>query len=146
MKRICLSIDQMRKLKELGAQTKDASMCWVRDPEGNYYPTLHDESCYEMAFMNPVPAFTLQDVLDKLPKRFQFKTDGNCGRYCDLEIQKLFSGWNIMYTELGYDVVYSIESESLLDGSFNMLVWLADHGYLKDGNVQKGTRRTRLVK
>lgn len=133
-KKICLSIEQMQRLKELGVETKDASMCWVRDPEGHYYLTVHDESCYEMSFMNPAPAFTLQDMLDKLPKRFQFKMDGNCGRYCDLEIQKLFSGWNIMYTELGYDVVYLIESESLLGGAFDLLVWLAKEGYLKGGD------------
>lgn len=47
MKKICLSIEQMQKLKELGAQTKGASMCWVRDPEGKYTPSLHDEYCYE---------------------------------------------------------------------------------------------------
>lgn len=133
-KKICLSIEQMQKLKELGVETKDASMCWVRDPEGHYNLTMHDESCYEMSFMNPEPAFTLQAMLDKLPKRFQFKMDGNCGRYCDLEIQKLFSGWNIMYTELGYDVVHLIESESLLDAAFDMLVWLAKEGYLKGGD------------
>lgn len=133
MKKICLSIDQMLQLKELGVEIKDASMCWVRDPEGNYSLSLHDEYCYEMSFMNPVPAFTLQDMIDELPKRFQFKMEGNCGRYCDLEIQKLFNGWNIMYTELGYDVVHLIESESLLDAAFDMLVWLAKHGYLKGG-------------
>lgn len=153
-KKICLSIDQMQKLKELGVETKDASMYWVHLINyNNSLNTSIDE--HILSFNKPelylaigvhskiddrgtkefikdiTPAFTLQDILDQLPKRFQFKMDGNCGRYCDLEIQKLFNGWNIMYTELGYDVVYLIESEFLLGGAFDMLVWLAKEGYLK---------------
>lgn len=165
MKKKCLSIDQMRQLKELGVETKDASMVllfFTEDGEelswdqvenhGKEKPLwewfneeteiwesamieLFDAETgdYDHSYREEGGVFTLQDMLDKLPKRFQFKIDGNCGRYCDLEIQKLFNGWNIMYTELGYDVVHLIESESLLDAAFDMLVWLAKSGNLKGG-------------
>lgn len=162
-KKICLSIEQMRELKELGVETKDASMVlmfftdngeelrWEQvenhgkdKPLWEWYdedsetwepanPELFDAETgnYDHSYREGCGVFTLQDMLDELPKRFQFKMDGNCGRYCDLEAHKLFSGWNIMYTELGYDVVHLIESESLLDAAFDMLVWLAKEGYLK---------------
>lgn len=164
-KKICLSIEQMQRLKELGVETKDASMVlmfftdngeelrweqvenhgkdkplweWYNEDTETWEPTLEElfdaeTGNYDHSYREECGVFTLQDMLDKLPKRFQFKMDGNCGRYCDLEAHKLFSGWNIMYTELGYDVVHLIESESLLDAAFDMLVWLAKEGYLKGG-------------
>lgn len=132
-KRICLSICQMQKLKDLGVDIKDASLCWVRDPEGNYSLSLHDEYCYEMAFMNPVPAFTLQDILKLMPKRFQYKMDGNCGRYCDLEIRKLFSGWNLMYADAEHNLAcFNRAGTFLLDTTFDMFVLLAENGHLEE--------------
>lgn len=116
-KKICLSIEQMRELKELGVETKDASMCWVRDPEGHYYPTVHDESCYEMSFMDPAPAFTLQDMLEKMPKELK---GYDLVLFADNHIQ--YEKWN------GHSpakILCEFNGESLLETTFNMLVWLA---------------------
>lgn len=86
MKNICLSIDQMQKLKELGISTKNASMCWINDNEGNATAELHDEFCYEMSFMNPVPAFTLQDMLEIMPEIYSAMV--NCEREYSLNKKK----------------------------------------------------------
>lgn len=62
----CLDVQQMQHLKELGLDTRNASMCWIKDTEGNQNLSVHDEYCYEASFMNPIPAYTLQDVLSTL--------------------------------------------------------------------------------
>lgn len=128
MKKICLSINQMQVLKGLGVETKDASLCWVRDPEGNYYLSLHDESCYEMAFMNPVPAFTLQDMIDVMPGRI-----GKKGEYF-FSLHKVDDNIHLEYSYPGCDYTLHTSYGNGLKAAFEMLVWLARERYLKDAN------------
>ena len=71
MKDQVLSIEQMQKLKELGIDASKASMCYVFfESDGSKYTDIvvHDESCYEMACMNPIPTFTLQDIIELIPE------------------------------------------------------------------------------
>lgn len=124
-KKICLSIEQMQKLKDLGIDTKDASLCWVCDSEGNYSLSLHDEYCYEMAFMNPVPAFTLQDMLEKIPSRL-----GKKGKYF-FSLHKIDEDIHLEYSSPIGDHALCAFCGSELDAAFDMLVWLAKNGYLK---------------
>ncbi len=57
----------MKELAKLGVDISDASMCWIQEPnEKNYRLVVHDEYCYEMGALNPVPAYTLQDLIIKL--------------------------------------------------------------------------------
>lgn len=125
MNKICLSIEQMQKLKELGVETKDASLCWVCGPEGKYYLSLHDEYCYEMAFMNPVPTFTLQDMLEMMPTRL-----GEKGKYF-FSLHKIDENIYLEYSYPGCDYTLHTSYGSGLDAAFDMLVWLAKNGYLK---------------
>lgn len=63
-----LTIEQMKHLAELGVDIRNASMCWINTPEMDAKMlSIHDEFCYEMSCLDPVPAFTLQDIIDILP-------------------------------------------------------------------------------
>lgn len=65
--RIALSVNEMHALEGKGLDTSDASMCWVRDPNGSEYRlTVHDEFCYEMQCLKAVPTYTLEDIILKL--------------------------------------------------------------------------------
>lgn len=128
-KKICLSIEQMQRLKELGAQTKGASMCWVRDPEGKYTPSLHDEYCYEMSFMNPIPAFTLQDMLERIPGRL-----GKKGEYF-FSLHKIDDGILLEYSHPKCNSTLHTSYGSSLGAAFDMLIWLIKKGYLKGGKL-----------
>ena len=65
--RVALSITEMRALQRKGIDTSDASMCWIKEPNGEGYKmTVHDEYCYEMACLDPIPAYTLEDIILKL--------------------------------------------------------------------------------
>lgn len=80
MKDQVTSIEQSKRLIELGVPAEKASMCWVKDPnENEYYLAVHDEYCYEVACLEPVPAFTVADLLGLLPPKIscQGPSDGN---------------------------------------------------------------------
>lgn len=62
-----LSIKQMKVLKDLGANIDNASMCYTKIPNSDsYYLTIHDEYCYECSGLDPIPTFTLMDMLVEL--------------------------------------------------------------------------------
>ena len=61
----------MAHLKELGVDTSDASMCWLRYDADNVvrdYVTLNDEMCYEFSGSEPCPTYTTRDLIEKLSK------------------------------------------------------------------------------
>lgn len=129
MKNICLSIDQMQKLKELGISTKNASMCWINDNEGNATAELHDEFCYEMSFMNPVPAFTLQDMLDIMPWKVFSKAHD---REFFLKMEKHQNKYRLFYKNpYLMDLISSTFNDNAVDSAFELLCWLAANNLLK---------------
>lgn len=80
-----LSIEQMRYLQELGLDTGDASMYWKRvshgsriddKSKGKWFLSLQKEfqTCGFMSY-ETLPAYTLQDILDKLPTLIIISSD-----------------------------------------------------------------------
>ena len=68
-----LSIEQMKHLQELGVDTSDASMCWLRYDVGGVvklYMEINDTKCIEMYSATPYPTYTIGDLIEKLPKHF----------------------------------------------------------------------------
>ena len=68
-----LSIGQMKHLQELGVDTSDASMCWLRYDAGGVvkeYIEINDKKCIEMYSATPYPTYTIGDLIEKLPKHF----------------------------------------------------------------------------
>ena len=60
-----LSHEQMKHLQELGVDTSDASMCWLRydaDGEVKYYVSSNRGKCASC------PTYTIGDLIEKLPK------------------------------------------------------------------------------
>ena len=117
-----LSIDQMSQIRKLGIDTSKASMCWVKSPEGEYRLHIHDEYCYEANFMEPAPTFTLQDILEMMPKEIE-------GRFLTLCYD--YGGYHIEYSYY-YDPMNESQhkGKSFLEAAYNTLCWLAESGYL----------------
>lgn len=131
-KQIALSIEQMNHLKELGVDTSDASLCWIKEPNtDNYSLSIHDESCYEMSCLHPVPAFTLQDILEKLPNIID--VDEN---ECNLNIFFHEDGISVYYEDFYQNQPAFFCQENLLDTVYEMLCWVAENypEFLKGGN------------
>jgi hypothetical protein len=91
MKNQTLSIERMLHLKKLGVDTSKASMCWLKAKKGFYMPThpsclflSSDEWSIAIASIltedkrrgvEMMPAFTLQDIIEVLPKEMKTSID-----------------------------------------------------------------------
>ena len=137
MKNQVLSIEQMRKLKELGVDTSKASMAVynIYAGEQKEYDILaanrafaekqeHDRFGYgihNVVSFDKKPVFTLQDIIELLPYTF------------DNFYLKIYRGINMYYF-----IYESINSEddiiekgnTPLLAAYNMLIWVAENGYL----------------
>ena len=119
-----LSIEQMKHLQELGVDTSDASMVWVKqEPSQNsddeFVPwkvfVFKDWMKYYIGAETFILTYTIGDLIEKLPKDV---------RNYDLEIHCDFNC-------LGYlaasDFEYSIEYDRLIDGLYDLLCWVAEN-------------------
>ena len=119
-----LSREQMKHLQELGVDTSDASMVWVKqEPSQNsddeFVPwkvfVFKDWMKYYIGAETFILTYTIGDLIEKLPKDV---------RNYDLEIHCDFNC-------LGYaarsDFEYSIEYDRLIDGLYDLLCWVAEN-------------------
>ena len=123
MKDQVLSIEKMQKLKELGVDDSKASMCYVFfESDGSKYTDIvvHDESCYEMACMNPIPTFTLQDMIELMPDDIDY--------VFSLVISKNYIAYRNDDSNVEKHLIYG--DDSILENAYNMLVWLAENKYI----------------
>ena len=127
-----LSIEQMSRLKELGVDTSNASMCWIKDPNGECDDRLvvHDEYCCECSGLDPVPTFTLQDMLEMMP--FQIYEE-NSDKYHRLYIERAKGKVGVLYCHCYStgDCIFDSVKENILEAAYSTLCWLAENGYLE---------------
>lgn len=131
-KQIALSIEQMNNLVSLGVDTSQASMCWVEMPTANAILNDTEETEWSL-FVNEdmypsnVPAFTLEDILEILPR--SIKEDYY------LSIIKEKNAWNIYYRTPSpfafLKAVQNREDKSLLQAAYEMLLWIIENKLLK---------------
>lgn len=129
-----LDINQMRHLQKLGLELKkNTILVWARfmlgktsisDWEIAYnHSTIMDNS-------QTIPAYTLQDVLDALPK--DISKDG-CTWYASLYID--FENNRIAYgntDRYGFEVYHEIMIEKdLIDAAYSMLCWAIDNKFVQ---------------
>ena len=109
-----LSIEQMEHLQELGVDTSDASMCWLRydaDGEVKYYVSSNRGKCASC------PTYTIGDLIEKLP----------------IEINSFYRGIVIVrnYVGTGYLIdnlsPVSFSDLPLLESLYNLLCWVAEN-------------------
>lgn len=138
MSKQVLSIEQMQHMKELGVDTSKASMYWVRlvrlpnvknkekevlidwflDLQKEHMHVGYDEyECF--------PTFTLQDVLDLLPKEI----DKDSRNY-QLEIYRNPQRYYVSYYWLD-NLLISLNEVEFIDAAYEVLLWVIDNGYLK---------------
>ena len=121
-----LSIEQMKHLQELGVDTSDASMCWLRYDVGGVvkeYIEINDKKCIEMYSATPYPTYTIGDLIKKLPKSIDF----GFGEY-DLEMSTKGEYVEVQY-ENDYDdyTPFFCSNLSLIESLYRILCWLAEN-------------------
>lgn len=128
-----LDVQQMQHLQELGLELKETMLYWVvyeAGHENNFVTTKEnameviDESC------GMLPAYTLQDVLDALPK--DISKDG-CTWYASLYID--FENNRIAYgntDRYGFEIYHEIMIEKdLIDAAYSMLCWAIENKFVE---------------
>ena len=119
-----LSIDQMKHLRELGLDTSDASMHWQFLPtvESFFNGVLALEERPTLFVSQPnmkheYPAYTLQDILDKLPSYITYNDE-------EYQLQ-------ILPPCICYRYVNNVD---ILENAYKILCWVIENGYiLKEG-------------
>lgn len=143
MSKQCLDISQMQHLKELGIDTSKASACWFRVLGVG---DLRVFTIWSLAFnkyitktegidTQIVPTFTLQDILDLLPKEIDSGStffEHTFYLYVDYQYGKICYSVDIAYEGMFTHKSFSIdECKSLIDTAYEMLCWCIENGYVK---------------
>ena len=119
-----LSIEQMNYLQDLGVDTSDASMCWLKytrnDGVVRCLINVNDISCHVMPTMEAFPTYTIGDLIKKLPKSIDFG-------YGEYELEILIKGGyvEVQYTNGGDYTPFSYSQSSLIESLYSMLCELA---------------------
>ena len=133
MSKQVLDIEQVKHLQEMGLEMKKTMLYWIVfnvGHENNFVTTREhamevlDESC------GMLPAYTLQDVLDALPK--DISKDG-CTWYASLYID--FENNRIAYgntDRYGFEIYHEIMIEKdLIDAAYSMLCWAIENKFVE---------------
>lgn len=146
MKNQTLSIEQMKHLKELGVYTSKASMVFIATDDDSCpldwetalevisahlyevsFELFDAESIYyDHSYRDDCGVFTLQDIIDALPKEIKSGTD-----VFRLTMFVIGEMWTVCYSMSDeFDYYKEFESKSLLNAYYEMLCWCAENGYL----------------
>lgn len=131
-----LSIEQMKHLQELGLDTSDASMHWQYLPTVDAIINGTDETEKEPTLFvsqpnmkHEYPAYTLQDILDKLPKRIETED-----YEFELYIYYHENGVSVFYDDGDITQLAFFSKTTLLESAYEMLCWCIENGYVgKEG-------------
>ena len=121
-----LSIEQMKHLQELGVDTSDASMVWIKQ-DSTLLPdnikelwlvdTYHDslKPMVEQEDSDFVQTYTIGDIIEKLPK----EVDDNRLEIC-------LADKTIGYVHFGV-CAYHEDYDNLIDGLYDCLCWVVEN-------------------
>lgn len=120
-----LSVEQMEHLQELGLDTSDGSMCfeWNESDSDNMVVTSPDaDTNYDYYH----ETYTLQDILDKLPKRIETED-----YEFELYIYYHENGVSVFYDDGDITQLAFFSKPTLLESAYEMLCWCIENRYIK---------------
>ena len=121
-----LSIEQMQHLQELGMKMDyDTLYRYVKFEDTDWLlKPFSDLNIIGISFKY-IPAYTLQDVLDVLPKSLEIGKS----KY-EISIYMIEGKWAVDYCSETDADIQSGECESLIDAVYSRLCWCIENGYL----------------
>lgn len=135
MSKQVLDVQQMQHLQELGLELKETILVWARFMLGKT-----QISDWEIAYNHSaitdnsqtIPAYTLQDVLDALPKYYHIANIG----WTKLSIRvHTTKEWEIgyVYTDELSKYAYGcrICGKELIDAAYELLVWCIENKFVE---------------
>lgn len=137
----------MQHLRELGLNTTNASACWYKpDCDTEYFEMFGIFKKKELTSREEcIPAYTLQDVLDVLPK--EIKIDGR--RYWPIidMVEEWMGFYHEYFGEPSHIATFFFrDGAGLIDAAYEMLCWCIEHGFVpKRGAKPKGKPEPRTT-
>ena len=133
MSKQVLDVHQMQHLQELGLDTSNASAEYYRMSEKmDWFLVFGCRSKEELLDTEEnIPAYTLQDVLDALPKEILYENK-RCWASIDLEdgfIGYYYENYSLYYKWAYFEAV--MKDESIIDAAYELLVWCIEQGYVE---------------
>lgn len=127
-----LSVGQIKHLQKIGIELRNTSMLlWYPQILDGIPNSVWDLSVWSESLFsedNVYPAYTLQDILDKLPCFIGKEA---------LTIQKLADSYTCLYMEpYSRSIIKITESKELIDATYEMLCWCIENGYVKVGKEE----------
>lgn len=137
------TIEQSKKLVELGLNPGTADMFYSRRPTGkseySVFPDFKPEGRLEVFTKVDLPCWSLGALMDLLPPSIQ-TGEGMQNQY-EIDIRKYWGNEENMYqiaygndrglSEEWHDMINTGEKESLCDVAFDIICWLLENGYIK---------------
>ena len=143
MNKQCLDVQQMQHLQELGLKLKETLLYWARCVDDNPCATTHYEEwalvkgnnippTVGFTYWQFIPAYTLQDVLDALPKYYHISNIG----WTKLSIRvHTTKEWEIgyVYTDELSKYAYGcrILGRELIDAAYELFCWCVEWGFVE---------------
>ena len=119
-----LSREQMKHLQELGVDTSDASMCWLdfEDNEPMEVSVFIPEVMLGYAQYKLYPAYTIGDLIEKLPKS---DNSGNLLiEYRNSELGYGVWDWGELY---GINAQQNFKDKPVKNALYDLLCWVAEN-------------------
>ena len=141
MNKICTTLEQSKKLIELGIDVNTADSMWEYNPDKETYwnkPTIIPIDDY--IFVNDIPAWSLSSLMNLLPSEFTevgkystttYKIDFRKYKFTDdVELYQIAYG-SIKFDVDGQysfkDMINTGQKENPIDAAFEMVVWLKEN-------------------
>lgn len=122
-----LSVEQMQRLEKLGAMPSETLLTWCK--QGIYLALIPAWMVNEKSFEFTIPACTLQDILDMLPKRIHEDVITYCLR---METDCKENKYSFSYTQVLEDSLYITGyNENPIDSAYELLLWCIEKGFVK---------------
>lgn len=137
MSKQCLDVQQMQHMQELGIELKETMMYWARCVDNNPRAATHygkwvlikgnNAQTVGLMHWEFIPAYTLQDVLDVLPKMIYPFPVHKIGFELWIGSGKIFYA-NMFNLE---DVLKVRYDKELIDAAYELLVWAIDNKFVE---------------
>ena len=128
MNKQVLSIEQMLHLEKMEVDTNNASMCWIKTPKGRQLAFNDEWAERRESLLDPILAYTLQDVLDALPEEIKFKR-----KDYHIEMWLRDGEWSIAYLHFTPDdtlYAHLEQDKEILKAAYEMLCWCIKEGHI----------------
>ena len=126
MTKTCTSLEQSKKLIELGIDISTADMCYRYRWSNNSFINL---PCAEKArepITGDIPAWSLTALLGLMPKLHEFENDSDDGG-CQPNLCKGWDNnqWHVVYRS---SIHITDWYDDPIDAAFEMICWLKENG------------------